>query len=157
MLHIFISSAGDDVRPGSTGKVVPGYEARVVDEDFKEVPPGTIGRLAVKGPTGCRYLDNPERQRAYVQDGWNLTGDSYVMDADGYFWYQARTDAIVSSAGHNLPGAEIEAVLLDHARGGGWGGVGVPEEERGQIVKAFVLLRPGFNRTSPRLTSSHMS
>ena len=145
MLHIFISAAGDDVRPGSTGTVVPGYEARVVDEDFNEVPPGTIGRLAVKGPTGCRYLDNPERQRAYVQDGWNLTGDSYVMDADGYFWYQARTDDMIISAGNNIAGPEVEAVLLDHPKVSECGVVGVPDEERGQIVKAFVVLRPGFS------------
>ncbi len=144
MLHIFISSAGDDVRPGSTGKVVPGYEARVVDEDLNEVPPGTLGRLAVKGPTGCRYLNNLERQRAYVQNGWNLTGDSYIMDAEGYFWYQARTDDMIISAGNNISGPEVEAVLLDHPKVGECGVVGVPDEERGQIVKAYVVLRPGF-------------
>jgi 2-aminobenzoate-CoA ligase len=144
MLHIFISSSGDAIRPGSTGKVVPGYDARVVDEQLQEVPPGTLGRLAVRGPTGCRYLANLERQRAYVQDGWNLTGDSYVMDADGYFWYQARTDDMIISAGHNISGPEIEAVLLDHPMVSECGVVGVPDEERGQIVKAFVVLRPGF-------------
>jgi len=98
----------------------------------------------VKGPTGCRYLDAPERQRAYVQDGWNLTGDSYVMDADGYFWYQARTDDMIISAGNNIAGPEVEAVLLDHPKVSECGVVGVPDEERGQIVKAFVVLRPGF-------------
>jgi 2-aminobenzoate-CoA ligase len=144
MLHIFISAAGDDVRPGSTGRIVPGYEARVVDEQLREVPSGTLGRLAVRGPTGCRYLANLERQQAYVQDGWNLTGDSYVMDADGYFWYQARTDDMIISAGHNISGPEIEAVLLDHPMVSECGVVGVPDEERGQIVKAFVVLRPGF-------------
>jgi 2-aminobenzoate-CoA ligase len=144
MLHIFISAAGDDIRPGSTGKVVPGYEARVVDEQLQEVPPGTIGRLAVRGPTGCRYLSNLERQRAYVQNGWNLTGDSYVMDSDGYFWYQARTDDMIISAGNNISGPEVEAVLLDHPKVSECGVVGVPDEERGQIVKAFVVLRPGF-------------
>jgi 2-aminobenzoate-CoA ligase len=144
MLHIFISSAGDDIRPGSTGKVVPGYEARVVDEDGNEVPPGTVGRLAVKGPTGCRYLNNLERQQAYVQNGWNLTGDSYVMDEEGYFWYQARTDDMIISAGNNIAGPEVEAVLLDHPKVIECGVVGVPDEERGQIVKAYVVLRQGF-------------
>jgi 2-aminobenzoate-CoA ligase len=144
MLHIFISAADGDIRPGSTGKVVPGYAARVVDDDGDEVPPGTIGRLAVKGPTGCRYLDNLERQRAYVQNGWNLTGDSYVMDADGYFWYQARTDDMIISAGNNIAGPEVEAVLLDHPKVAECGVVGVPDEERGQIVKAYVVLRSGF-------------
>jgi 2-aminobenzoate-CoA ligase len=145
MLHIFISSSGDDIRPGSTGRVVPGYQARVVDDDFNEVPPGTIGRLAVKGPTGCRYLANLERQRGYVQDGWNLTGDSYVMDEEGYFWYQARTDDMIISSGHNISGPEIESVLLDHPAVAECGVVGVPDEERGQIVKAFVVLRSGFD------------
>ncbi|HYG63490.1 MAG TPA: AMP-binding protein [Thermoanaerobaculia bacterium] len=144
MLHIFISSSGDDIRPGSTGRAVPGYQARVVDEGFHEVPPGTIGRLAVKGPTGCRYLDDLERQRGYVQNGWNLTGDSYVMDEDGYFWYQARTDDMIISAGHNISGPEVEDVLLEHPAVAECGVVGVPDEERGQIVKAFVVLRQGF-------------
>jgi 2-aminobenzoate-CoA ligase len=144
MLHIFISSSGADIRPGSTGKVVPGYMAKVIDDDGNEVPPGTVGRLAVKGPTGCRYLANPERQRAYVQDGWNLTGDSYIRDEDGYFWYQARTDDMIISGGHNISGPEIEAVLLDHPKVAECGVVGVPNEERGQIVKAYVVLRQGF-------------
>jgi 2-aminobenzoate-CoA ligase len=150
MLHMFISSSGDDIRPGSTGKVVPGYEARVVDDDLNDVPPGTIGRLAVKGPTGCRYLDNLERQQAYVQNGWNLTGDSYILDADGYFWYQARTDDMIISAGHNLSGPEVEGVLLEHPAVAECGVVGVPDEIRGQIVKAFIVLRPG-NEPGPDL------
>ena len=144
MLHIFISAAGDDVRPGSTGKVVPGYEAIVVDDDFREVPAGSLGRLAVKGPTGCRYLDNLERQRGYVHDGWNLTGDSYVKDEAGYFWYQARTDDMIISAGHNISGPEVEGVLLDHPSVAECGVVGVPDEIRGNIVKAYIVLRPGF-------------
>src|SRR4030095_7057040 len=144
LLHMFISSSGDDIRPGSTGQVVPGYEAKVIDDEGNEVPPGTIGRLAVRGPTGCRYLNNLERQRTYVQDGWNLTGDSYIQDADGYFWYQARTDDMIISAGHNIAGPEIEAVLLDHPTVAECGVVGVADEERGQIVKAFVVLRQGF-------------
>jgi 2-aminobenzoate-CoA ligase len=150
MLHIFISASGDDIRPGSTGRAVPGYEARVVDDDFNELPPGTLGRLAVRGPTGCRYLDNLERQQAYVQNGWNLTGDSYIMDDDGYFWYQARTDDMIISAGHNISGPEVEAVLLDHPAVAECGVVGVPDEIRGHIVKAYVVLRPG-NEACPEL------
>jgi 2-aminobenzoate-CoA ligase len=143
MLHIFISAAGDDIRPGATGRAVPGYEARVVDDDGHPVPSGTIGRLAVRGPTGCRYLDNIERQRAYVANGWNLTGDSYVLDDDGYFWYQARTDDMIVSAGYNISGPEVENVLLLHQHVQECAVVGLPDEERGQIVAAFVVLRPG--------------
>ncbi|MEA2603689.1 MAG: 2-aminobenzoate-CoA ligase [Acidobacteriota bacterium] len=143
MLHQFISTADGDILPGSTGKPVPGYEAKVVDENGEEVPPGTIGRLAVRGPTGCRYLNDPERQQQYVQNGWNLTGDAYVRDADGYFWYQARTDDMIVSAGHNIAGPEVESVLLHHPKVKECGVVGVPDEERGQIVKAFVILNPG--------------
>jgi 2-aminobenzoate-CoA ligase len=143
MLHIFISASGDDIRPGATGKVVPGYDARIVDEDCNELPDGTVGRLAVRGPTGCRYLDNPERQREYVQHGWNLTGDSYLRDADGYFWYQARTDDIIISSGYNIAGPEVENVLLEHPSVLECAVVGAPDEERGQLVKAFIVLRPG--------------
>jgi 2-aminobenzoate-CoA ligase len=144
MLHIFISASGDDIRPGSTGRPVPGYEAKLIDDDGNDLPVGEIGRLAVRGPTGCRYLDNLERQRGYVQNGWNLTGDSYVMDADGYFWYQARTDDMIISAGHNISGPEVEAVLLDHPKVAECGVIGAPDEERGQIIKAYVVLRAGF-------------
>jgi 2-aminobenzoate-CoA ligase len=143
MLHIFISAAGDDIRPGSTGIPVPGYEAKVVDDDGNAVAPGSVGKLAVRGPTGCRYLDNIERQRAYVRDGWNLTGDSYVMDDDGYFWYQARTDDMIISAGYNISGPEVENVLLLHAHVAECAVVGLPDEERGQVVTAFVVLNPG--------------
>jgi 2-aminobenzoate-CoA ligase len=142
MLHIFISASDDDIRPGSTGKVVPGYEARVVDDSMHDVAAGEIGRLAVRGPTGCRYLHNEERQRAYVADGWNLTGDSYKRDADGYFWYQARTDDMIISGGYNISGPEVESVLLEHPAVLECGVVGVPDEMRGQIVKAYVVLRP---------------
>ena len=107
MLHIFIGSPEDEIRPGATGKPVPGYEARVVDDDGNEVPPGTIGRLAVRGPTGCRYLAD-KRQRQYVRNGWNVTGDTYLMDTDGYFWYQARSDDMIVSAGYNIAGPEVE-------------------------------------------------
>ena len=143
MLHIFISAAGDDIRPGSTGRVVPGYEAKVVDANGDEVPVGEVGRLAVRGPTGCRYLDDEERQRGYVQHGWNLTGDSYRMDADGYFWYQARTDDMIISGGYNIAGPEVEGVLLEHPDVKECGVVGVPDAERGQVVKAYVVLRDG--------------
>jgi 2-aminobenzoate-CoA ligase len=143
MLHIFISAAGEEVRPGATGKVVPGYRARVVDDDMNDVPSGEVGRLAVIGPTGCRYLDNAEQQRKYVRDGWNLTGDSYKLDADGYFWYQARTDDMIISGGYNIAGPEVENVLLEHEVVLECGVVGEPDEERGHIVKAFIVLRPG--------------
>jgi 2-aminobenzoate-CoA ligase len=142
MLHIFISASDGEIRPGSTGKVVPGYDARVVDEKMRDVADGEIGRLAVRGPTGCRYLHNEERQRAYVSDGWNLTGDSYKRDADGYFWYQARTDDMIISSGYNISGPEVESVLLEHPAVLECGVVGVPDAERGQIVKAYVVLRP---------------
>jgi 2-aminobenzoate-CoA ligase len=147
MLHIFISASGDDTRAGSTGRAVPGYRARVVDGDGKEVPRGTIGHLAVQGPTGCRYLDDTERQRAYVKDGWNLPGDSYRMDEDGYFWYQARTDDLIVSSGYKISGPEVENALLDHPSVSECGVVGIPDEKRGCIVKAFVVLRPGITAT----------
>jgi 2-aminobenzoate-CoA ligase len=142
MLHIFIGSPADEVRAGATGKPVPGYQAAVVDAHGREVPPGTIGRLAVRGPTGCRYLADP-RQKKYVANGWNVTGDTYIMDADGYFWYQARSDDMIISAGYNIAGPEVEEALLTHAAVAECGVVGVSDEERGQIVKAFVVLRPG--------------
>ena len=147
MLHIFISASGDDIRAGSTGRSVPGYRARVVDESGAEVPPGTIGHLAVQGPTGCRYLDDVERQRAYVKNGWNLPGDSYRVDEDGYFWYQARTDDLIVSSGYKISGPEVENALLDHPSVSECGVVGIPDEERGSIVKAFIVLRPGIAPT----------
>ncbi len=150
MLHMFISESGDGIRPGATGRVVPGYQAQIVDEDGRALPPGTVGKLAVKGPTGCRYLDDPERQRGYVQNGWNLTGDSFLMDDDGYFWYQARTDDMIISAGINISGVEVENVLLEHPKVLECGVIGVPDDERGQVVKAFIVLRPG-NEGSPEL------
>ncbi|MBW8878435.1 MAG: benzoate-CoA ligase family protein [Acidobacteria bacterium] len=143
MLHQFVSTSDGDILPGSTGKAVPGYEAKVVDDDGEEVPSGVIGRLAVCGPTGCRYLADPERQQQYVQHGWNLTGDAYLRDADGHFWYQARTDDMIVSSGHNIAGPEVESVLLQHPKVKECGVVGVADEERGQIVKAFVILNPG--------------
>jgi 2-aminobenzoate-CoA ligase len=144
MLHIFIGSPEDEIRPGATGRPVPGYEARVVDAGGNEVPPNTIGRLAVRGPTGCRYLAD-KRQRVYVRDGWNITGDTYLMDADGYFWYQARSDDMIVSAGYNIAGPEVETALLTHPAIAECGVVGAPDAERGQIVKAYVVLRPGHS------------
>jgi 2-aminobenzoate-CoA ligase len=143
MLHIFIGSPEPAIRAGATGKPVPGYEARVVDERGNEVAPGTIGRLAVRGPTGCRYLADA-RQRQYVQNGWNITGDTYLMDADGYFWYQARSDDMIVSSGYNIAGPEVEAALLAHPAVAECGVVGAPDDERGQVVKAYVVLRPGY-------------
>ncbi|HYD82148.1 MAG TPA: AMP-binding protein [Paucimonas sp.] len=142
MLHIFISAAGDAIRPGATGKPIPGYRACVLGPDGKPVGPGIVGRLAVKGPTGCRYLADP-RQANYVHDGWNVTGDAYEMDADGYFWYRARTDDMIISAGYNIAGPEVEDVLLQHAAVAECAVIGVPDDERGQIVKAFVVLKQG--------------
>jgi 2-aminobenzoate-CoA ligase len=142
MLHIFIAATGQRIRPGSTGLVVPGYEAAVLGEDGKPVPDGEAGRLAVKGPTGCRYLAD-ERQRSYVLDGWNLTGDTYVRDADGYYWYQARSDDMIITAGYNIAGPEVEQVLLGHPDVVEAGVVAAPDAERGTIVKAYVVLRPG--------------
>jgi len=143
MLHIFIGAPRDKIRPGSTGLPVPGYEAKIVDEDGNEVPDGTPGRLAVRGPTGCRYLADP-RQAKYILDGWNVTGDTYLRDGDGYFWYQARSDDMIISAGYNIAGPEVEACLLTHAAVAECGVVGAPCPERGQVVKAYVLLREGF-------------
>ncbi|CAN7396400.1 AMP-binding protein [Pseudoduganella sp. LjRoot289] len=142
MLHIFISAAGTDVRPGATGKAIPGYQACVLGPDGKALPPGEVGQLAVKGPTGCRYLDDA-RQQQYVRDGWNLTGDAYCMDQDGYFWYHARTDDMIISAGYNIAAPEVEEALMCHPAVAECAVVGWPDEERGQIVKAFVVLRPG--------------
>jgi 2-aminobenzoate-CoA ligase len=140
MLHIFISAAGDEIRPGATGKPVPGYEAMVVDEAGRPVPANTVGRLAVRGPTGCRYLDAQDLQRQYVQNGWNITGDSYRVDDDGYFWYEGRTDDMIVTAGYKISAVEIEAVLLGHPKVAECAVIGAPNVERGEIVKAFVVL-----------------
>jgi 2-aminobenzoate-CoA ligase len=144
MMHIFIGAPENEIRAGSTGKAVPGYEAKVIDDQGHEVAPGTVGYLAVRGPTGCRYLADA-RQTKYVQNGWNVTGDTYLMDADGYFWYQARSDDMIISAGYNIAGPEVESALLMHAAVSECGVVGVADEERGQIVKAYVVLRAGHN------------
>jgi 2-aminobenzoate-CoA ligase len=143
MLHIFISADEASARPGATGRVVPGYEARVVDDNGQTVPVGTVGKLAVRGPTGCRYLSDA-RQKTYVRDGWNLTGDAYLMDADGYFFYQSRTDDMIISSGYNIASPEVEEALMQHPGVAECAVIGEPDEERGQIVKAFVTLRPGL-------------
>ncbi len=141
LLHVFISAADDDIRPGATGRVVPGYRAGVLDEAGRPVPPGTAGRLAVKGPTGCRYLADP-RQRQYVQHGWNLTGDVFVQDDDGYFTFVARADDMIVSAGYNIAGPEVEEALAGHPDVAECAVVGVPDDARGQVVKAYVVLAP---------------
>ena len=143
LLHVFIGSTAEGARPGSTGRVVPGYRAKVLDESGLEVPRGTVGRLAVSGPVGCRYLDDVDSQQRYVQRGWNVTGDAYAMDEDGYFWYQSRTDDLIVSAGYNISGAEVENVLLTAASVAECAVVGVPDEARGQIVKAFIVPAAG--------------
>ena len=142
MLHIFISADEAHARAGATGTPVPGYQACVLDPDGHPLPRGAVGRLAVRGPTGCRYLDDA-RQAQYVHDGWNVTGDAYLQDEDGYFRYQARTDDMIISAGYNIAAPEVETVLLEHAAVAECAVIGVPDEERGQIVKAFVVLRAG--------------
>ena len=143
MLHIFISHDEAHARPGATGVAVPGYRACVMDDDGNPLPAGRVGKLAVKGPTGCRYLAD-ERQKDYVRDGWNYTGDAYLIDHDGYFVYQARTDDMIISAGYNIAGPEVESALLMHPAVAECGVVSAPDEERGQIVKAYVVLKGGY-------------
>ena len=142
MFHIFVSAAPQDVRRGAIGKVVPGYVAKVVDDAGQEVPVGTVGKLAVQGPTGCRYMDDA-RQANYVRAGWNLPGDAFVQDADGYFFYQARTDDMIITSGYNVGAPEVEDALLRHPAVAECGVIGKPDEERGMIVKAFCVLRSG--------------
>jgi 2-aminobenzoate-CoA ligase len=144
MLHIFIAAPREAIRPGATGLPVPGYEAKIVDEAGRDVPDGTPGRLAVRGPTGCRYLSD-ERQAKYVQNGWNVTGDTYIRDPEGYFWYQARSDDMIISSGYNIAGPEVEACLLAHPDVLECGVVAAPCPERGNIVKAYVVLREGVS------------
>ena len=146
MLHIFIAAADADIRPGSTSRAVPGYAARVVDEAGNPLPDGQAGLLAVRGPTGCRYLAD-ERQRDYVRDGWNFTGDIYIRDADGYYWYQSRADDLIISAGYNIAALEVEEALLRSSDVAETAVIGVPDPDRGQIVKAFVVLRDGVPAT----------
>ena len=144
MFHIFISSAPEDVRRGAIGKVVTGYQAKVVDDNGAEVPRGTVGKLAVVGPTGCKYMDD-RRQTAYVQDGWNFSGDAFMQDADGYFFYQARTDDMIITSGYNVGAPEVEDALLRHPAVAECAVIGRPDDARGMIVKAFCVLKPGFD------------
>jgi 2-aminobenzoate-CoA ligase len=145
MLHIFIGAPEGKVRAGSTGLPVPGYKARIVDDRGEELPRGSAGRLAIKGPIGCRYLDDA-RQRDYVEKGWNITGDTFIQDEEGYFWYQARSDDMIISAGYNISGPEIENALLTHPAIAECAVVGVADAERGMVPKAFVVLMPGHAR-----------
>ncbi len=142
MFHIFISSAGAQVRRGAVGRVVPGYEAKVVGEDGQELPHGQVGRLAVRGVTGCKYLDDA-RQSAYVKDGWNYPGDAFSQDTDGYFWYQARADDMIVTAGYNVGGPEVEDCVLRHPAVAECGVVAKADPERGMLIKAYVVLKHG--------------
>lgn len=139
MMHIFISAAGDEIRPGATGKAVPGYRTCLLDNEGRPMMQGT-GRLAVKGPTGCRYFDD-DRQTIYVQNGWNVTGDTYRLDEDGYFWFVARSDDMIVSSGYNIAGPEVENALLSHPAVAECAVVGAPDPDRGMIVKAHIVLK----------------
>ncbi len=157
MFHIFISSKPGDVRRGAIGKVVPGYIAKVVDAQGHEVPLGAVGKLAVKGPTGCKYLDDA-RQTNYVKNGWNYPGDAFTQDADGYFFYQARDDDMIITSGYNVGGPEVEDALMQHPAVAECGVIGLPDVERGMIVKAFVVLKPGHegNEASVKVLQDHV-
>ena len=144
MLHIFISNRIDDLRPGCTGRVLTGYQARILDEEMNPVPHGTVGRLAIKGPVGCRYLADTERQQAYVRDGWNLTGDSFIQEADGHLSFAARSDDMIISSGYNIAGPEVETALLTHPYVAECAVIGVPDASRGHIVEAHIVLAAGI-------------
>jgi 2-aminobenzoate-CoA ligase len=143
LIHIYIASDPQSYREGALGKVLPGYRAMLVDEDMNPVPPGVEGKLAIKGPTGCRYLAD-ERQSKYVRDGWNITGDTFHTDADGYFYYHARVDDIIVTSGYNVSSPEVESVLLEHPAVAECAVIGVPDSDRGQILKAYVVPRAGW-------------
>ena len=149
MIHIFISSCGESIRAGSTGKPVPGYVAELFDEDLQPIQGPGMGRLGVRGPTGCRYLAD-SRQREFVKNGWNMTGDLYRRDVDGYYWYVSRVDDMIVSGGYNIAGPEIEMALGEHPAVHESAVIGWPDMERGQIVKAFVVAKPGV-QTGPEL------
>jgi 2-aminobenzoate-CoA ligase len=152
LLHIFITNRIGDAAAGTTGRPVTGYEAKIVDEDMNEVPPGTVGKLAVRGPTGCRYLAD-DRQTNYVRDGWNLTGDSFVQNQQGRLSFVARSDDMIVSSGYNIAGPEIEAALLTHDAVAECGVVGAPDEARGMIVKAYIVLAPGISGDAALVTA----
>ena len=157
LLHIFITNRVGDAAPACTGRPVTGYEAKVVDEAMNEKPRGEIGRLAVRGPTGCRYLAD-ERQKSYVQEGWNLTGDAFWQDDNGYFHFAARTDDMIISAGYNIAGPEVEAALLSHPDVKECAVIGIPDDERGQVVQAHVVLKDGVvdNADTARRLQNHV-
>ena len=150
MLHIFVSAAGNDIRPGATGQAVPGYECCILGEDDNPLPPGENGKLAVKGPTACKYLAD-DRQRNYVVNGWNVTGDICHMDEDGYIFYQGRADDMIISSGYNISGPEVEAAMLSHDAVSECAVVAAADAERGTIVKAFVVLNEGFDADESRV------
>ena len=152
MLHVFISAAGDEIRPGATGRAIPGYRATILDDNGEEVPAGQPGRLAVIGPTGCRYLSD-ERQANYVANGWNVTGDTYVMDDDGYFFFQSRTDNLIVASGYNVSATEVEEVIVSHPDVVECAVIGRPDPEKGTIVNAWVVLREGVDPGSPTAES----
>jgi 2-aminobenzoate-CoA ligase len=152
LLHIFISAADGDIRPGATGRPVPGYRATILDGAGEPVPIGVPGRLAVKGPTGCRYLAD-DRQTNYVRDGWNLTGDSFVQNEQGRLSFVARSDDMIVSSGYNIAGPEIEAALLTHEAVAECGVVGAPDEARGMIVKAYIVLAPDVRGDAALITA----
>jgi 2-aminobenzoate-CoA ligase len=139
---VFISASGDDIRPGTTGRAVPGYRATILDEDGNELGPGLVGRLAVIGPTGCRYLDD-DRQANYVVNGWNVTGDTFTKDEDGYFTYQARSDNMIVSSGYNIGAPEVESAIDQHPDVVENAVIGRPDPARGSVVCAFIVLREG--------------
>ena len=157
LLHIFITNRVGDAAPACTGRPVTGYEAKVVDEAMNEKPRGEIGRLAVRGPTGCRYLAD-ERQKSYVREGWNLTGDAFWQDDNGYFHFAARTDDMIISAGYNIAGPEVEAALLSHPDVKECAVIGIPDDERGQVVQAHVVLKDGVvdNADTARRLQNHV-
>lgn len=153
LLHIFISASGENIKPGAIGKAIPGFEVRVVDEGMNDVKPGEIGQMIVKGPNGCRYLDDLERQKAYIHEGWNKSGDLCRIDEDGYFYYEARTDDMILTGGYNVSGLEVEAVLLEHPDVREVAVVGSPDKDRGQIVKAFVIPSDDGAKSDETVTS----
>src|SRR5256886_9463550 len=152
LLHIFITNRVGDAVAGTTGQPVSGYEAKIVDDSMNELPPGTVGKLAVRGPTGCRYLAD-SRQSNYVRDGWNLTGDPFVRDANGRFSFVARADDMIISSGYNIAGPEVEVALLSHPAVAECGVVGAPDEARGMIVKAYVVTAPGVEPDADLVTA----
>jgi 2-aminobenzoate-CoA ligase len=153
ILHIFISSNLGNMRPGATGVPIRGYVAKIVDDNGDEVPRNTPGRLAVQGITGCKYLNAPDKQREYVQNGWNITGDVFKQDDDGYFWFVARGDDMIISSGYNIGAVEVESVLLQHPDIAECAVVGLPDEERGMLVSAHIVLKDATQASAAKAKS----